>query len=133
MTDEVRNFMSQQKQRKQLILTTRRNIFTYRFQPIQRLQPNFMIDSRRSFMHTKYNGDNPKVRTFSLILQRQHIQPNFMTDSIRSFIHTKQSNAQTSPNNQNMDIIAGFTINIKFELLQLRQRKFCSIHIQTSQ
>ena len=42
MTDDIRNFMAQQKQRKQLILTDSKNIFAYRFRPIQRLQPNFM-------------------------------------------------------------------------------------------
>ena len=30
----------QQKQHKQLLLTDSKNIFTYRFQPMQRLQPN---------------------------------------------------------------------------------------------
>ena len=33
--------MAQQNQLKQLILTDNKNIFTYRFQPIQRLQPEF--------------------------------------------------------------------------------------------
>ena len=42
--------MAQQKQRKQLILTDIKNIFTYRFQPIQRLQPKFMADGIRNFM-----------------------------------------------------------------------------------
>ena len=40
--------MAQQKQRKQLILTDNKNISTYRFQSIQCLQPNFMIDDIRN-------------------------------------------------------------------------------------
>ena len=64
MTDGIRNFMVQQKQRKQLILTDSKIFFFYLFQPIQHLQPNSMTDSRRSFINTKYNGDNPKVRIF---------------------------------------------------------------------
>ena len=42
--------MVQQKQRKQLILTDNLNISTYHFQPIQRLQPNFITDGIRIFM-----------------------------------------------------------------------------------
>ena len=37
----IRNFMAQQKQPKQPILIDGKNIFTYCFQPIQRLLPNF--------------------------------------------------------------------------------------------
>ena len=66
-TDGIKNFMAQQKQRKQLILTDCKNIFTNLFQPKQRLQPNFMTGGRGTFMHTKYNGDNQKVRIFLLI------------------------------------------------------------------
>ena len=51
----MRNFMAQQKQRKQLILTDDKNIFTYCFQPIQRLQANFKTDGIRNFMYTKHN------------------------------------------------------------------------------
>ena len=75
MIDGTRNFMVKQKQRKQLILTDSKNIFTYHFQQIQCLQPNFMTDGRRTFIHIKYNGDNPKVRKFSFIPQGQRIQP----------------------------------------------------------
>ena len=50
MTDSIRNFIAQQKQRKQLILTDSKIIFAYRFQQIQRLQPNFMTDGIRNFM-----------------------------------------------------------------------------------
>ena len=88
MTDGIRNFLAQQKPRKKLIFTDSKNTFTYCFQPIQRLQPNFMTDSRTTFMHAKYNGDNQKVRIFSLKPQRQRIQHKFMIDSMRSFIHT---------------------------------------------
>ena len=42
--------MAQQKQRKQLILSDNQNISTYHFQPIQRLQPNFITDGIRIFM-----------------------------------------------------------------------------------
>ena len=87
----------QQKQHKQLLLTDSKNIFTYRFQPMQRLQPNCMTDSLRNLMFTKHNGDNAKVRIFSFISERQPIQPNFMTDSMRRIIHTKQSNSQAQP------------------------------------
>ena len=100
--------MTQQKQRKQLILTDNKNISTYRFQSIQRLQPNFMTDGIRNFMYTKHNGDNAKLRIFSFIPQRQRIKTNFMNDSIRTFIHTIQLNTHTT-----------------------RTTKFCSIHIQT--
>ena len=37
-----------------------------------------------------------------------------------------------NPNNQNNDINVGFTTNAKFLLIQLRQRKFWSIHIHIS-
>ena len=74
------------KQRKQLILSDNKNISTYRFQSIQRLQPNFMTDGIRSFMYTRHYGDNAKLRIFSFIPQRQRIQPNFMDDSIGTFI-----------------------------------------------
>ena len=68
--------MAQQKQRKQLHLTYDKNIFTYCFQSIQRLQPNSKTYAIRNFMYTKHNGDNPKLRIF--IPQRQRIQPNFI-------------------------------------------------------
>ena len=75
-TDGIRNFMAQQKQRKQLHLTYDKNIFTYCFQSIQLLQPNSKTYAIRNFMYTKHNGDNSKLRIF--ILQRQRIQPNFI-------------------------------------------------------
>ena len=80
--------MVQQKQRKQLILTDDKNIFTYCFQPIQRLQPNFKTDSIRNFMYTKHNGDNAKLRIFSFIPQRQRIQPSFMNLTYQTTKHT---------------------------------------------
>ena len=49
-TDGIRNFMAQQKQRKQPILIDGKNIFTYCFHLIQRLQPNFTTDGIRNFM-----------------------------------------------------------------------------------
>ena len=49
-TDGIRNFMAQQKQREQPILIDGKNIFTYCFQPIQRVQPNFTTDGIRNFM-----------------------------------------------------------------------------------
>ena len=48
----MKNFMVQQKKRKQLILTDDENIFTYCFQPIQRLQPNFKTDGITNFIYT---------------------------------------------------------------------------------
>ena len=79
-TNGIRNFMTQQKQRKQPILIDGKNIFTYCFQPIQPLQPNFTTCT---------------------------------TQCYQSYI------ANNKP-------------NTKFLLIQLRQRKFCSIHIQVS-
>ena len=42
ITDGIRNFMAQQRQRKQIVLTNDKNIFTCCFQLIQRLQPNIL-------------------------------------------------------------------------------------------
>ena len=67
--------MTQQKQYKQLILTDNKNIFTYRFQPIQRLQPNFVTGGTRNFIYTKNNGDNVKLRILSFIPQVQRNNP----------------------------------------------------------
>ena len=69
--------MADQKQHKQLILTDHKNIFTYCFQPIQRLQPHFKTDGIRNFMYTKHNGDNAKLIIFSLIFySEQRKQPH---------------------------------------------------------
>ena len=81
--------MTQQKQRKQLLLTDDKNIFTYCFQSIQRLQPNSKTYAIRNFKYTKHNGDNPKSRIFSFIPQRRRIQSNFMN-------HTYQTTNQTN-------------------------------------
>ena len=80
--------MAQQKQHKQLILTDDKNIFACCFQLIQRLQPNFKTDGIRSFMYTKHNGDNAKLRIFSFVPQRQPIQPNFMNHTYQTTKHT---------------------------------------------
>ena len=82
--------MAQQKQRKQLILTDDKNIFTYCFLPMQRLLPNFNNDGIRNFMYTKdgcfgkHNGDNTKLRIFPFITQWQRIQPNFMNHTYQT-------------------------------------------------
>ena len=51
--------MAQQKQRKQHILIISNNIFTYCFQPKQRLQPNFGTDGIRNFMAQKKQRKQP--------------------------------------------------------------------------
>ena len=51
--------MAQQKQRKQPILIDGKNIFTYCFQPIQRLQPNFTTDGIRNFMTQQKQRKKP--------------------------------------------------------------------------
>ena len=81
--------MAQQKKRKQPILIPGKNIFTYWFQSIQRLQPNSKTYTIRNFMYTKHNRDNSKLRIFSFIPQRRCIQSNFMN-------HTYQTTNQTS-------------------------------------
>ena len=89
-TDGIRNFMTQQKQRKQLLLTDDKNIFTYCFQSIQPLQSNFRTYAIRNFKYTKHNGDNPKSWIFSFIAQQRRIQPNFMNQTYQT---TNQTNA----------------------------------------
>ena len=79
----IRNFIAQQAQPKQLILTNNKDTFTYCFQPIQCLQPNFMPNGIKKFMYTKHKGDNAKLKIFSFLLQRQYIQPNFVSDGIK--------------------------------------------------
>ena len=101
---------------------------------MQRLQPNFMTDDIRSFMYTKHNEGNSKLRIFSFLPQGQSIQQNFMNDSIKELPYIPDNQTRTqNPNNQNNDIKLGFTSNTKFTTLQLRQHKFCNIHIQTPQ
>ena len=81
--------MTQQKQRKQLLLTDDKNIFTYCFQSIQRLQPNSKTYAIRNFKYNKHNGDNPKSRIFFFIPRRRRIQPNFMNHRYQK--QTKQT------------------------------------------
>ena len=119
--------MAQQNQRKQPILIDIKNIFTYCFQSIQRLQPNSKTNAIINFMYTKHNWNNPKLRTFSFIPQRRRIEPNFMNDTYQT---TNQAN--TTPTTKTTTINVGFTTNTKFVLLQLRQRKFWSIHTHIS-
>ena len=63
ITDGIRNFMAQQKKRKQVNLTDDKNILTYCFQSIQRLQPNSKTYAIRNFMYTKHNRDNQTTKT----------------------------------------------------------------------
>ena len=56
----------------------------------------------------------------------------YTTQFYKSYILNNQT-YKHNPKNQNNHINVGFTTNSKFILLQLRQRKFWSIHIQTSQ
>ena len=55
----------------------------------------------------------------------------YTTQFYESYIPNNKPNKH-NPNNLNNDINVGFTTNTKFVLLQLRQRKFWSIHIQIS-
>ena len=50
ISDDIRNFMAQEKQCKQHILTDDNNIFTDSFQPLQRLKFIFKTDGIRNFM-----------------------------------------------------------------------------------
>ena len=78
-------------------------------------------------MYIKHSGGNEKLRIFSFIGQRQRVQPNFMTN-FKNF-HTSKS--KHNLDNQNNEI--SFTSITKFVLLQVKQRKFLSIYIQTLQ
>ena len=122
--------MVQQKKRKQLILTDDENIFTYCFQPIQRLQPNFKTDGITNFIYTKHNRDNAKIKIFSFIQQRQCIPPNFMNYTYQT---TKQTNTSRTTKTTASTWVSPLTqvcaMTTKFRLLQLRPRKFWSIHI----
>ena len=88
--------MVQQKQRKQLILTDSKNIFTYRFQPIQRLQPHFITDGIRNFMVQQKQRkqliliDNKNIFTYRF-QPIQRLQPIFMTRGIRNLMYTKHN------------------------------------------
>ena len=120
-TNGIRNFMTQQKQRKQPILIDGKNIFTYCFQPIQPLQPNFTTDGIRNFMAQQKQRKQPILidgkNIFTYCFQPiQPLQPNFTTCTTQCY----------------QSYIANNKPNTKFLLIQLRQRKFCSIHIQVS-
>ena len=66
MTDIMINFVAQQKQRTKTHFDRwEENIFTYRSQPIQRLQPKIVTDSTKKFMYIKHSGGNEKLRIFS--------------------------------------------------------------------
>ena len=87
--------MAQQKQRKQFILTDIKNIFTYHFQPIQRLQPKFMADGIRNFMAGQKQPKQLILTDFSKksftyrFQPIQRLQPKFMADGIRNVMYTK--------------------------------------------
>ena len=88
--------MAQQKQRKQPILINRRNIFTYCFQPIQRLQPNFTTDGIRNFMAQQKQSkqllltDDKKVFTYCF-QSIQRLQPDSKTYDIRNVMYAKHN------------------------------------------
>ena len=73
MADGIRTFMEGQKQCIQLILTDNKSVFTYRFQLIQLLQPNFTTDYTRNFMCSMHKGDSSKLIISSFIPQQQQI------------------------------------------------------------
>ena len=87
--------MAQQKQRKQPILIDGKNIFTYCFQPIQRLQPNFTTDGIRNFMTQQKQRkqllltDDKNIFTYCF-QSIQRLQPNSKTYAIRNFKYTKK-------------------------------------------
>ena len=154
--------MAQQKQRKQPILIDGNNIFTYCFQPIQRLQPDFTTNGIRNFMAKQKQRKQPILIAgkyiFTYYFQSvQRLQPNSKTYAIRKFHVYQAQRRQTkikdilfytatatyttqfyesyilhskpnkhNPNNQNINV--GFTTNANFVFLQLRKRKFWSIH-----
>ena len=88
--------MAQQKQRKQPILIDGKNIFTYCFQQIQRLQPNFTTDGIRNFMAQQKQRkqllltDDKNVFTYCF-QSIQCLQPNSKTNVIRNFMYTKHN------------------------------------------
>ena len=88
-----------------------------------------MTDSSKTFIRTKYNGNNPKVRKYSYRNGNAYNSKFWLIAWEVSYKPNNQSQKHNS-NNQNNDINLWFTSNTKFMLLQLRQRKFYSIHIQ---
>ena len=145
--------MTQQKQRKQLILTVNKNISTYPFEPIQRLQPNFITDAINFMAQLKQRKqliltDNKNISTYRF-QSVQRLQPNFMTDGIRNFMYAKHKgdNAKLrifsfipqrqriQPNFMN-DSIRTFIHTKQLTHTHthtIRTTKFCSIHIQAPQ
>ena len=88
--------MAQQKQRKQPILIDGKNIFTYCFQPIQRLQPNFTTDGIRNFMAQQKQSkqllltDDKKAFTYCF-QSIQRLQPDSKTYDIRNVMYAKHN------------------------------------------
>ena len=83
---------TQQKQLKLPILTNSKNIFTYGFQLIRRLQPN--TDVIRNFMAQQKQCKQliliDSKNTFSCRFQpMQRLQNIFLTDSIKNVTYTK--------------------------------------------
>ena len=79
--------MAQQKQRKQPILIDGNNIFTYCFQPIQRLQPDFTTNGIRNLMAKQKQRKQPILiagkNIFTYSFQSiQRLQPNSKTYAI---------------------------------------------------
>ena len=88
--------MAQQKQRRQPILIDGKNIFTYCFQQIQRLQPNFTTDGIRHFMAQQKQSkqllltDDKKVFTYCF-QSIQRLQPDSKTYDIRNVMYAKHN------------------------------------------
>ena len=88
--------MAQQKQRKQPILIDGKNIFTYCFQPMHRLQPNFTTDVTRNFLAQQKQRKQPHLKDdkdiFTYCFQAiQCLQPNSKTYAIRNFMYAKHN------------------------------------------
>ena len=72
-----------------------KNIVTYRFQPLQYLQPKFMAYGRRNFVVRQKQRKQPILTYFSKnsftyrFQPIQPLQPSFMADDIRNFTYTK--------------------------------------------
>ena len=119
--------MVQQKQCKQPILIDGKNIFTYSFQPIQRLQPNSKTLCHKKCHVYQAQWRQPKIKNILF----HTATTTYATQFYESYIPNNKPNKH-NPTNQNNDINVGFTTNTKFVLLQLRQRKLWSIHIHIS-
>ena len=88
--------MTQQKQHKQPILIDGKNIFTYYFQPMQRLRPNFTTDGIRNLMAQQkqlkqlHLTDDKNIFTYCF-QSIQRLQPDSKTYAIRNFMYTKHN------------------------------------------